>query len=268
MFSGMPNLTFRGRRALPRAAVGGAVAILFASMCVSVGSGSVHAFPFSGSLGGPGACTTTAAQTQGWGSLEHSDDFADAASLDNWHRYDGAGHAGNGLRTPDAVTVSDGAMVISADLAGNSGGVTPRWGGRLHGRWEICARSTVASTAWTPNALLWPDAEDWPAGGEVNFMEIPYPLRDRVDYNLHWGNSDNLERHTRTVDATAWHNWAVEWTPTHIAVFLDGVEWARSSDVNRLPPRSMHLALQLDNYGGVTFPAGALYIDRVAEYPL
>jgi hypothetical protein len=30
----------------------------------------------------------------------------------------------------------------------------------------------------------------------------------------------------------------------------------------------MHLALQLDNYGGVTFPTGSLYVDRVAEYPL
>ncbi|NED69711.1 glycoside hydrolase, partial [Streptomyces sp. SID10244] len=70
----------------------------------------------------------------------------------------------------------------------------------MYGRWEICARSTIGSAAWTPMALLWPDAEDWPDGGEVDFMEISYPLRDRVDYNLHWGNATNLERHTIAVN--------------------------------------------------------------------
>lgn len=54
--------------------------------------------------------------------------------------------------------------------------------------------------------------------------------------------------------------------PQYIAVYRDGVQWARSTDVNRLPPRSMHLALQLDNFGGLTFPTGQMFVDWVAEY--
>jgi Glycosyl hydrolases family 16 len=221
----------------------------------------------SGSAGSAG-CTATAAERHGWGTPDRSDDFDHASSLNNWLVYDGPGHVNNGRRTPDAVTVSDGNLVISADLAGNSGGLTPNWGGRMHGRWEICARSTIAGPAWTAAALLWPDAEDWPAGGEVDFMEISDPTRQTVSYFLHWGAENHIEQHTTVVNATQWHSWAVEWTPQRITVFRDGIAWGASVDVNRLPPRPMHLTLQLDNFGGITFPAGKMFVDRVAEYPL
>lgn len=138
----------------------------------------------------------------------------------------------------------------------------------MYGRWEVCARSTIAAPTWHSVALLWPDAEDWPVGGEVDFMEISDPFRVSVEYNLHYGAENNVENHRTLTNATAWHNWAVEWTPQHIAVFLDGRQWAISTDVSRLPPRPMHLALQLDNFGGMTVPTGQLLVDRVAEYSL
>ena len=212
------------------------------------------------------SCTTTAAAQHGWGSPEHSDDFDSAASLDRWALYDGPGHDNNGRRTPDAVSVSNGSLVITADTAGNTGGLTPKWGGRKYGRWEICARSTIAGPAWTAAALLWPDAEDWPAGGEVDFMEISDGTRQTASYFLHYGPQNGLEQHHTIVNSSQWHSWAVEWTPQHIKVFLDGKNWATSSNVDRLPPRPMHLTLQLDNFGGITFPAGQMYVERVAEY--
>ncbi|NDK90066.1 glycoside hydrolase family 16 protein [Gordonia desulfuricans] len=216
-----------------------------------------------GSSSSTAGCTTTAASTHGWGTAEHYDGFS---SLSNWSAYDGAGHDGNGRRSPSAVSISDGALTITSTIDGTSGGVTPKWGGRKYGRWEICSRATVASPTWHAVALLWPDAEDWPVGGEVDFMEIADATRSTVQYNLHYGAANNVESHTTWGDATNWHAWAVEWTPQYIAVYRDGVQWARSTDVNRLPPRSMHLALQLDNFGGLTFPTGQMFVDWVAEY--
>ncbi|ASR02830.1 Glycosyl hydrolases family 16 [Gordonia rubripertincta] len=69
-------------------------------------------------------------------------------------------------------------------------------------------------------------------------------------------------------DATMWHSWAVEWTPDRIAVYLDGVRWAVTTDTSRFPPRPMHLCLQLDNFGGETAPGGKMFVDWVAEYPV
>ncbi|NED69710.1 hypothetical protein G3I15_53210, partial [Streptomyces sp. SID10244] len=110
-----------------RVIVYGIAAALVVSLGTAVGEGTSVALPSNGSAGAS-ACSRTAAQTQGWGGAAQTDDFATAASLNNWHRYEGVGHDGNGTRSPDAVSVADGSMVIQADISGRSGGVTPRWG--------------------------------------------------------------------------------------------------------------------------------------------
>jgi licheninase len=73
------------------------------------------------------------------------------------------------------------------------------------------------------------------------------------------------------VDATQWHNWAVEWTPTHIATFLDGEEWWRTERVDILPPDRMHLCIQLDWFprsrrGAVQ--ESTMQVDWVKQYAL
>jgi len=212
-------------------------------------------------------CTATAAQSLGWGAPNRVENFDGSSALANWWVYDSPGHDGNGRRTPDAVTVTDGALTITGDAQGNSGGMAWRGGGQMYGRWEVCARTPVGAETYHSVALLWPDANDWPVGGEIDFMEIVVPGRQRVDYNLHYGADDKRESHHVTVDATQWHSWAVEWTPSRIAVFLDGVEWGETTDVSRFPPRSMHLCLQLDNFGGDTSPRGELLVDWARQYP-
>ncbi|MFC8315038.1 glycoside hydrolase family 16 protein [Gordonia sp. NPDC057258] len=242
-----------------------AVALAIVGALVLIGG---HQLGVGSSSADSERCTATAAQRGGWGSPSRLDHFDTAASLDNWWIYDGPGHDGNGRRTPEAVSVSDGNLIITARADGSSGGMAVKGGGSKYGRWEICARATVAAPTWHAVALLWPDANDWPVGGEIDFMEIIDPLRRTVEYNLHYGAQDDIEHHRVDVDATKWHSWAVEWTPRRIAVFLDGVLWAQSTDVSRFPPRSMHLCLQVDNFGGVTVPGGQMFVDRVAEYPV
>ncbi|CAN3129388.1 glycoside hydrolase family 16 protein [Mycobacterium sp. smrl_JER01] len=212
-------------------------------------------------------CPTTAADTLRWGAPIREDDFQNPSSLSEWTVYDGLGHAGNGRRTPGAVSVADGMLTIAADGAGNSGGMG--WlPGRMHGRWEVCVKSSTAPAAYHSLALLWPDAEDWPAGGEVDFMEIVDPTRQVVEFWLHWGAGGAKETTSTPVDATQWHSYAVEWTASHLTYFVDGVAKWTITDPSRLPPRPMHLCLQLDYFGGDPGAGAHQWVDWVREYQL
>jgi licheninase len=178
------------------------------------------------------------------------------------------GHAGNGRRTPDAVKVSDGELTITGDDAGNSGGMALKGPGQMFGRWEVCAKSTPAAPAYHSVLLLWPDAEDWPVGGEVDFMEIADPTRQTVSAAVHFGPDDQRREQFMQIDATQWHSWAVEWTPDRIATYVDGVQWWETTDTAHFPPRPMHLCLQLDNFGGDTRGGGHQIVDWVRQYVL
>lgn len=216
----------------------------------------------------PGSqCPNTAAATLGWGTPNRADDFTDPSSLNGWDLYDGVGHDGNGRRIPAAVSVADGALTITGDAKGNSGGMA--WNpGQLHGRWEACVKSPAAAAGYHSLLLLWPDAEDWPRGGEVDFMEITDPARQTVEAWLHYGPQDDRERSEIQIDATRWHSWAVEWTPQRIAAYVDGIMWWETTNVAHLPPRPMHLCVQLDNFGGDLSQGGQLALDWVHQYPV
>ena len=71
-------------------------------------------------------------------------------------------------------------------------------------------------------------------------------------------------------DATRWHNWAVEWTPTSITTFLDGRKWYGTTDRAVQPPGPMHLCIQLDWFpsGSGTVRESTMEVDWVREYDL
>ena len=76
--------------------------------------------------------------------------------------------------------------------------------------------------------LLWPDAENFPVGGEIDFMEMMDHTRQNTDFFLHYGQNNRPAPRQVRIDATQWHNWAVEWTPDHIAAYVDGKQWCRT----------------------------------------
>ncbi|HET6257566.1 MAG TPA: glycoside hydrolase family 16 protein [Pseudonocardia sp.] len=187
---------------------------------------------------------------------------------ENWSVYDGPGHAGNGRRTPDAVSVQDGILTITGDSAGNTAGMA--WNpGQKYGRWEGRVRAPASDESYNALLLLWPDAENFPVGGEIDFMEMMDHTRQTTNIFLHYGeNNDQVEGEVR-IDATQWHNWAVEWTPTHVAAFVDGREWWRTTDVDILPPGPMHLCIQLDWFpDGGDVQESYMYVDWVKQYSL
>lgn len=254
--------------AIPRAArvVISMTSVAASVLALTIGSVAVLR-PIADAQTGNGNCPNTAAAAHGWGAPNRIDDFTDPGSLNQWSIYDGPGHNGNGRRTRDAVSVADGKLTITGDPQGNSGGMA--WfPGQLHGRWEACVRSSPSGPDYHSLLLLWPDAENWPVGGEIDFMEIGDPTRQSVEGWLHYGPNDERESSAVQIDATQWHSWAVEWTPQRVAMFVDGVQWWEATDPAHLPPGPMHLCIQLDNFGANLNDGGSLAVDWARQYSL
>jgi licheninase len=212
---------------------------------------------------------TSAAAAFGWGEPNRVDEF-DGPLGESWNVYDGPGHADNGRRTPDAVSIEDGILTITGDPEGNTAGMA--WGpGQKYGRWEGRVRAPASDESYNALLLLWPDAEDFPVGGEIDFMEMMDHTRQTTNIFLHYGEDNDQVVGEVRIDATQWHNWAVEWTPDHVAAFVDGKEWWRTEDTDILPPRAMHLCIQLDWFpedGDGEVQESTMHVDWVKRYPL
>ncbi len=216
----------------------------------------------TGDNGGPGA--GSAATKHNWGTPTRTEDFTNGTG--GWSLYDGAGHGGKGRRSPAAATTANGVLTITGSPDGTTEGMA--WNpGQRYGRWEARVKSPAGDGDYHPVLLLWPDAENWPTGGEVDFMEISDAARQNTDFFLHY-SADNQQKHGNVkIDATQWHDWAVEWTPQGITGYVDGNEWFKTTDTSILPPGPMHMTIQLDWFpGGGTSKESSMQVDWVRQY--
>ncbi|MEQ3551140.1 glycoside hydrolase family 16 protein [Pseudonocardia nematodicida] len=186
-----------------------------------------------------------AALQRGW-QAAGGDEFPGSSLGGNWSAYDSEGHDGQGRRTPDAVSVENGNLVIRGDSQGNTGGVS--WGTpQMYGKWEMRAQFPAGDVQYHPVLILWPSEIPWPRGGEVDFAETT-SASDDVSFFLHYGDDNRQVQSTRRIDITQWNNYAVEWTPNAIIGYINGEEWFRSEDPATLPPGPMHATIQLDYF--------------------
>ncbi|OAQ74083.1 glycosyl hydrolases family 16 domain-containing protein [Pochonia chlamydosporia 170] len=211
---------------------------------------------------------TTAAQKYGWNTIVRQDNFDGDTVSSSWGMYDGPGHAGNGRRSPAAFSVKDGILTVTGTPDGTTGGMAWKQGS-LYGRWETRARYTAGTSAYHPVLLLWPDKEDWPVGGEVDYSEVGDGTRQNLDFFLHYGQDNQQEHGSTKVDMTQWHNYAVEWTKDHVVGYVDGTEFFRNKNPAAVPPRSMHATIQLDWFpeDGEKGP-GKMEVDWIRQYSI
>ena len=192
--------------------------------------------------------------------------------LSGWGIYDGPGHANKGTRSPGAAKVADGVLTIDGDAEGTTAGMA--WGsgeGQKYGRWEGRVRAPASDPTYNALLLLWPDAEDFPRGGEIDFMEMTDHTRQATNVFLHHGEDNAQEHGIVKIDATQWHNWAVEWTPKGITTYVDGKPWWHTDNTAALPPGPMHLCIQLDWFpqkGDGAVKPSQMQVDWVRQYPL
>ena len=231
----------------------------------AVAAGPSSDFPF----------VATAAETYGWGTPTRFDDFLVKPDVPDWWVYDGAGHGGNGTRTPDQVFVdtdNSGVMSIIGTAGGATGGMS--WNGTSHpdgqiqGKWEVAMRTSAGSVNYHPVLLTWPDNNDWTTGGELDFCELNNSAdRQLTHFFLHWGTINSEEEIADlNIDCTQWHAWALEWTPTEINAYCDGVRYAHFTNTAHFPTVPHSLCLQLDNFGGDVSAGGRMDFAWVKQW--
>lgn len=233
---------------------------------------------------GPGASQdATAANAFGW-VLLHADEFnyQGAPDRDLWFNAPQqcmAGHDGNGRRCGANATVVDGVLRLRGMASGDTAWIASN-SDRQYGRWELRVRSISADPSadrqYHPVLLIWPDSERWPEDGEYDFLETSRPGADCAAARMHYphvpGRVQTQDATRCGVDLAQWHNIAFEWTPDHVAGYLDGEEWYRFSggaDETRECIQCMpsgHLTIQLDNFFGGDMTPAVFEVDWYREY--
>lgn len=215
----------------------------------------------------PSHCATTAADTLGWGQPTRQSDFDGTSLPPDWHAYGPEpGHDKKGQRTPEQITVADGVVTVAGDEQGDTGAMS--WHpGQQYGRWEACVRSAPGAGGYHPVILLWPVKEDWPVGGEIDWMEISADDRQDADFFLHYGENNDQEYGTVTHDATEWTAWALEWTPERITAYVNGKEWYSTTETSHFPPGAMNMTVQLDMFPPV-FGETSMQLDWARQWAL
>ncbi|TDO17608.1 glycosyl hydrolase family 16 [Mycobacterium sp. BK086] len=199
-----------------------------------------------------------------WGTPSRTAYFTDLSVLSDWWVYNGRTQHGN--RTPNQITFADGIMTLNGDANGNDAGIA--WGpGQKYGAWEVRVKIPAGAPNYDPVLLLWPDAENWPTGGEIDFMEIwGDGSRQAVNSVLHYGATNQQAGATKVVDATQWHTYAVSWTPTQITTYVDGTPIFTTTDTSTFPPGPMHLCIQLDMLGSDISAGAQMQVAWAKEY--
>jgi beta-glucanase (GH16 family) len=183
-----------------------------------------------------------------WGPVVGGDEF-DGSSLDpaTWYVVEGAGHMGDGQRAASQVDVADGVLTITGSSNGTTGCIGMRQA-RQYGRWEARMRVPPGGNQYHPVLILWPNDDKWPQGGEVDYAEAASTKAPIMQFNY---LSDNTgapvwTHGERAIDISQWHNYAVEWTPTAMRGYIDGILFFEDTDRTRLPPVPMRQTIQLD----------------------
>jgi beta-glucanase (GH16 family) len=245
-----------------------------------------------------GSAPTTAAERYDWGDpLPGPSDEFDYGSADDpavpdtskWELAGGGegqcweGHAGNGQRCDKNTRVYGGVLRMTGEANGDSG-----WLGstdsRQYGRYEARVRSMntgdPGDRQYHPLLLIWPDTDnDWPQDGEYDYLENGAPGEDCAEGYLHYPqdpDADIQQEHAQDTDCgsplSEWHTIGFEWTPDHVAGFIDGKEWFKFSggenDVRKCVQCMPigYQTIQLDNFYGDGMTPAQYEVDWYREY--
>ncbi|SKB90876.1 Beta-glucanase, GH16 family [Arthrobacter sp. 49Tsu3.1M3] len=211
-----------------------------------------------------------AATARGWGAVVAGDEFSEAGAPDStkWSVFKGSGHAGKGVRSPQAWSVANGVATVSGDSAGTTGGMSAKFAQQKYGKWETRMRTSARDPKYHPVLILWPNNNTSPNCAEIDYAEGSTNTA-QIKFFLHYasGGSNFQTTAAKTIDTTQWHNYAVEWTPAGITGYIDGVKTFSDTNTAHLPSVGMHQTLQLDWFpdGSATKPS-QMQVDWVRVY--
>jgi hypothetical protein len=211
-----------------------------------------------------------AATARGWGAVVAGDEFSNTGAPDStkWSVFNGTGHAGKGVRSPQAWSVANGVATVSGNSAGTTGGMSAKFAQQKYGKWETRMRTNARDPEYHPVLILWPNNNTSPNCAEIDYAEGSTNTA-QIKFFLHYacGGSNFQTTAAKTIDTTQWHNYAVEWTPAGITGYIDGVKTFSDTNPAHLPSVGMHQTLQLDWFpdGSATKPS-QMQVDWVRVY--
>jgi beta-glucanase (GH16 family) len=209
----------------------------------------------------------------GW-NLIFQDDFTDSTlNQSAWSPYTSLGQEGNGLRRPEAFSLSNGNLVVTAAMIGGnlvSGGMAQNIN-QTFGKFEFRVRvEKDSSNAMSAVVLTWPQSERWPMDGENDIYETGTD-GDRHDFftNIHYGTSANTQStFVHDADASSWHIMAMEWTSDYIKIYRDSTLVWTLTDKDAIPRVNHHLCIQLDAFKPSINKPVHMFVDWVKIYSL
>lgn len=190
-------------------------------------------------------------------------------SPNNWYIYNSPGHTGNGLRRPEAFTVADGLLTLTAQMRDGqlvSGGMAHTKNYR-YGKFEARVRADDDPDKATSAVLLtWPQSERWPIDGENDFYETTTNRRQSFHTFIHYGQDNRQYHKEHLFDAKKWHVIAMEWAPRSIKVYVDGeLQWTLTDEA-AIPDVPHHLCIQLDAFTKTMSGSTRMQVDWVKIY--
>lgn len=224
--------------------------------------------------GGDPSDGTQVALARGWGAVIAGDECVGTGRppASKWGLYDGAGHDGNGRRSPSAFNYHDGVLTIHGDQGGTTGGAAFRYsnyGYRVEVRARAYASGGGSGSQYHFVLILWPDSDQWPQGAEYDFWEGDVGEPD-ADAFLHLPNHQPYRQDRASINAkpSDWHNYAIEWNPAAqtLKCWVDGVQFYDGKGRVAQAPGPMHLTAQLDNFGGSSHREANMDIAWVRVY--
>ena len=205
-------------------------------------------------------------------TLVFEDHFSGSAvDTGSWSPWYSAGHAGNGLRRPSAMSVAGGNLVVTAQMVDGvlvSGGMSLKQP-FTYGRYEFRVRTEADPSATMSGVVLtWPTDGNWPASGENDIYETgPDPDRTPFHTFIHYDATNKQYHYAHQADGKQWHTMVMDWSPTALKIYRDGALVWTLTDTAAIPDVAHKLCIQLDARYNRALPAPTrMYVDYVRIY--
>lgn len=158
--------------------------------------------------------------------------------------------------------VAGGYLRETGTTDGKTGYLSSEYGSK-YGVWEARIRITTQGGGkdFHPVLLTWPDAENWPQGGENDFLEVNANDTTASAYIHHHQQGEQDAYESGKLDLGQWHNYALAWGPGYVDGYIDGVRWFHDTDPAAQAPASMHMTIQLDQFNDGSSGFQVTYMD-------
>ena len=208
-------------------------------------------------------------------TLLFQDDF-NTVNASNWNLYTTPGNLNFGLKKPAQISSNNGILVITAEMINgvlNSGGLSTKLNityGRFEGR-VLCESDPTGVMSGL--LLTWPQSQNSPLDGENDFYETSRAIRTTTSgwkSFIHYlqNGQNKASSFIHRGNSMIWHTVAMDWTPTEIRMYDDGVLVWTDSDITHIPKVPHKLCIQYDAFDSYISASSRLMVDWVKIYAI